>query len=105
MGPVMVTPTLGMHVLYRLTTENADHINRRRLDAERSMAEIQRDQRGYVAHVGSYAQEGQVYPGQVVRLFESVPQEANLQVALDGNDALWVCSVRYGTEPGQWIPL
>lgn len=45
---------------------------------------------------------GNVYPGLVVRVFDPVTPEVNLQVFLDGAPILWVTSRREGAGPGYW---
>lgn len=97
----MVTPVPGLQVLYQLSEDDANAINKRRFDAERNLPRIHADQVGYIAHTGSFVKAGDVFPGVVVRVFSTVP-EANLQVWLDGNDAFWALSKRWGFEPGHW---
>ncbi len=101
-------PALGQIVLYKLSAQDADMINRRRDD----FRAFQRSQppphqpgqpgaTGHVAHVGNPVQEGDLYPAVVARLFDGY-DGANLQVLLDGNDAFWATSRREGDAPGQW---
>jgi hypothetical protein len=42
----------------------------------------------------------------ITRLWTDAPDEDSVvqgQVFLDGNDSLWVTSVKQGSEPGQWF--
>ena len=92
-------PTLGRTVLYKLSSGDAEAINRRRADRQAYQREQPREAIGYVAHVGNRAEEGQIFPAVVVRTFDP---SVNLQVSLDGNDAYWAPSRVEGDEPGQW---
>lgn len=89
-----------MFARYKLTTEDAQEINRRRIGWARE--EPPSDwPTGAQAHFGNPAHEGEVYPAVVVLDIDGTL--ANLQVFLDGNDSFWATSRRNGTEPGEWI--
>jgi len=93
-------PTIGRIVHYTLGAGDAEAINRRRkdfTDSQSASAGL-----GYVGHVGNHAEEGQVYPAVVVRVFDPSVTTANLQVQLDGNDTYWATSRTEGDGPGHW---
>jgi hypothetical protein len=86
--------TVGRTVLYTLSEQDAEEINRRRWPAWAQ------------AHIGNPAAAGDEVPLVVVRVWphefgENVPG-VNGQAFLDGNDTLWVTSAKEGTEPGTW---
>lgn len=89
-------PTIGRVVLYTLTEDDANAINRRR--AGRATRE-----RADVTTYGNRAEAGQIFPATVVRVWppESAPL-CNLQVNLDGADGAWVTSRAEGDKPGTW---
>jgi hypothetical protein len=91
-------------VMYRLTADQAESVNRRRDHAQRNQHEIVHGHHGYQAHVGNSVSPGEAFPMLIVRTWEKVGdiQYVNGQVFLDGNDTLWVTSVRAGTEFGQY---
>lgn len=117
-----MAPTTGRTVLYTLTAQDAEAVNRRRTNgraiAERmklsveATPETQADAKifgwpaGAQAHIGNPVSEGEIVPLVVVRVWpnefgEGVPG-VNGQAFLDGNDALWITSAKEGTEPGTW---
>lgn len=82
-------PSIGRIVHYTLTQPDADQINRQRADG--------------TPHTGNHAQEGDVYPAMIVRIFGETPESAvNLQVFLDGNDTFWATSRTLGDGPFHW---
>jgi hypothetical protein len=96
-----------------LTAADAAQINRRRTSGSSIFERMQQEPpawpAGAQAHIGNTAEEGQVYPADVVRTWGDTPESAvNLQVKLDGNDTFWVTSatVSDGPEPGKfhWMP-
>lgn len=102
-------PSLGRVVHYTLTAGAAASINVRRADYRAFEAGHahphepgQPRATGHIAHVGNTAEEGQVFPAQIVRIFDPESTTVNLQVALDGNDTYWATSVREGDGPGTW---
>lgn len=52
--------------------------------------------------IGNSVTAGDVYPADVVRVFDEKSGTANLHVKLDGRDAYWATSRREGSEPGTW---
>ncbi|MEU8279799.1 hypothetical protein ACFYOK_04625 [Microbispora bryophytorum] len=102
-------PSIGALVNYTLNEGDAKTINKRREDfhayqhAHTPSAEPgQPGATGHQAHVGNFAEAGQVYPAIVVRVWESSFNSANLQVLLDGNDTYWATSRSEGDQPGRW---
>lgn len=112
-------------VLYTLSAEDAEKINRLRTTgvsiAERlamvisgAPGEVVGERRafsawpkGAQAHIGNHALEGDQLPAVVVYVGvkPTLPGEplVNLQVFLDGNDTYWVQHVPEGNEPGCWM--
>jgi hypothetical protein len=110
--------TIGTAIIYTLSAADAEAINRRRTNggsiAERMRMSIpavdhaKGDENlegmvcgwptGAQAHIGNDVAEGMRFPGVVVRDWQEegtaagVEAKPNLQVWLDGNDALWVTS-------------
>jgi hypothetical protein len=96
-------PSVGRIVHFKITAGCAAEINKRRSDA--STSKIAATNSGAVVHVGSKANEGDVYPLLITRLWTDEPGEqsaVNGQVFLDGNDSLWVTSAQQGDGIGQW---
>lgn len=103
-------PTLGRIVHYRLSTGDAEQINRRREDfaafnaVHRHAGTVPNPghagRTGHIGHYGNEVREGELFPATVVRTFGGTT--VNLQVLLDGNDAYWATSRMEGDEPGQW---
>lgn len=82
-------PSIGRVVHYTLNQQDADEINRRRTDS--------------FVLAGNQAQEGDVYPAMIVRIFGETPESAvNLQVFLDGTDTFWATSRTLGEGPSHW---
>lgn len=101
-------PTTGRIVHYTLTATDAEQIQRRRTNGASISDRIAAEKWpiGAQAHIGNSANEGDVLPLVIVRVW---PDEygpgipgVNGQVLLDGNDQLWVTSIKEGTEPGTW---
>lgn len=90
-----MTPTIGQIVLYKLTADDANQINRRRTTGK-SIAQRIASQLwpiGAQAHIGEEVVAGEEFPMVVVRVGHvHLPFEptVNGQVLLDGNDVLWV---------------
>lgn len=89
--------TVGRLVLYRLSKEDAEMINRRRVEKP---WEKDNWPAGAQAHVGNPAQEGDTFPMIVVKVWEG--NMVNGQVFLDGNDTFWTTSVEQGEGVGKW---
>lgn len=91
-------PTIGRIVHYCLNGQEADQINRKRVDA--GFHAHTHDIVGSQMHTGNQAKEGDVYPMIIVRTWGNLPDSAvNGQVFLDGNDTLWVTSAMEGIGP------
>lgn len=95
-------PKVGMIVLYTLSELDAECINRRRV------AKVQEPNwiPGAQAHFGNPAYAGDVLPLIISKVF---PEEfgpnvpgINGQIMLDGNDTLWVTSVKEGQGQHEW---
>ncbi len=113
-------PTIGRIVHYRLSADDAAQINRRRTTgksiADRMKLELDRLNHerdagvqafawpaGAQAHIGNEAQEGQVFPMLITRVWGETPESAvNGQLFLDGNDVLWITSTTAGDGPRQF---
>ena len=100
--------SIGRIILYRLTEKDIEQITRRRTTGA-SIAERIKDEKwpvGAQAHIGSPLSVGQVLPMIACVIWPheygtDVPG-VNGQVMLDGNDTLWVTSIKEGEENGQW---
>jgi hypothetical protein len=106
-----VKPYTGARVLYKLHAGDVEQINRRRRDFEvfnrvHSPADHEPGsfpgRSGHIGHFGNEVAEDDVYPADVVRIFDPQSTTVNLQVHLDGNDTYWATSRSQGTEAGQW---
>lgn len=89
---------LGKIVFVKITADQAEMINRRREDYNKT--EVPAWPLGAQAHVGNATKEGDEYPMIVTR--EWSEGYFNGQLMLDGNDTLWMTSVLQGSELGQW---
>lgn len=94
----MQVPNIGRIVHYTLTYADAERINKRRLDAQRSMHDHRETSNGVAVHVGNPVTEGDVFPMMITKVWGPKEPSAwvNGQVFLDGNDTLWVTSVGVG---------
>lgn len=102
--------TAGRIVHYVLRAEDAQAVNRRRDGYARNRrTDVSEMLEGAQIHVGNMAREGDHLPMIVIRVWENEFGEGvpgvNGQVFLDGNDQLWVTSVKFGEGPGtcHWI--
>lgn len=89
-------PSIGRIVHYTLTEGNAKQITRLRIDSGVGSS---------FARVGNTPSAGEVYPMLITRLWTDNPDQHSVvqgQVFLDGNDSLWVTSVKQGDNEGQW---
>ena len=83
-----MTPALGNLVHYCLSVTDALNVNQRRR------------QDGTEA-TGNIVKDGDLFPMMVTRVWGKQPESCvNGQVFLDGNDTLWVTSVRVGDGRG-----
>lgn len=80
--------TIGRTVHYTLTEVDA------------ALIASQRKAAGVTAY--NVARAGDVYPAQVVRVFNPSVGTANLQVTLDGTDTYWATSRTEGEDAGYW---
>ncbi len=104
-------PTIGRIVHYKLNAADAQAINKRRDDATAFLRATDPKAEpgmpgatGHQLHVGNRAEAGQIFPAQVVRVFDTEGETgtSNLQVSLDGNDTYWATSRRTGEDEGTW---
>lgn len=95
--------SIGRIVLYTLTATDAEQINLRRTHSE--LSRISSQNSGAQVHVGNTVRQGNIFP-----LIVTAAWPGNLasgQVLLDGNDNLWVKSVKQNDgedvpQPGTW---
>ncbi len=101
-GPAMI-PTIGRIVLYTLTSEDADAINRRREHARLHMSEHRAKSNGVMVHVGNGVKQGDQFPMVITRTWGSDPgNPVQGTVLLDGSDTFWATSKVVGDEAGMW---
>ena len=99
----MQKPSLGRIVLYTLTDQDAEAINKRRADGQRFMPEHRELSNGTMVHVGNSVSAGDVFPMVITRVWGHEPGTAvNGQLLLDGNDLFWVTSATEGDGPRSW---
>jgi hypothetical protein len=107
--------TIGRTVLYTLSEQDAEQINRRRtsgasikhrMDSFNARGDAWMGEGGWPigaqAHIGNTVSAGDVFPMTVVRVWDKASGCINGQVLLDGNDTYWATSRHGGTEPGTW---
>jgi len=112
---------LGRIVLYKLSSDDAAQINRRRTTGASIAERIKNNNLptqesrlggdvldvpqkwplGAQAHIGNSVTAGDVFPMLVTRVWSQ--GYVNGQVFLDGNDSLWATSVTEGTEERNWF--
>lgn len=103
-----IIPTQGRIVLYCLSEEDADAINRCRTQGNSVAVRAKSGHwpMGAQAHLGNAVLAGDVFPAMVVRVIED--DLINIQVFLDGTDIFWAAnkSVSDGPVPGcfHWMP-
>ena len=93
-----IIPTVGRIVYYKLSTQDAEEINKRRSDYAQNDKSVW--PMGAQAHVGNHVEAGEIVPMIVVAVWEN--ELVNGHVFLDGSDTLWVTSRPKGEEPGNW---
>ncbi len=102
-----MTPTQGRIVLYKLSSDDASDINRRRADFTAYCNTNPRGESGipgasgHIGHYGNTVLAGDIYPAMIVQTWGQMT--VNLQVHLDGNDTYWATSRQEGSKPGQWM--
>ena len=99
-----MTPTIGRIVHYRLSSQDAEAINRRRDHAAAHLrSKTGGAHEGYQAHAGNSVNSGEAFPMIIVRTFgEGERAAVSGQVFLDGSDVFWATSLIEGGAPGQW---
>jgi hypothetical protein len=102
-----MTPTIGRIVIYTLTDQDAEQINRRRTTGPEIAARIASIPRewplGAQAHIGNTVEQGMSFPMLIVRTWGDDPGSAvQGQVFLDGNDTYWATSRVCGEHAGMW---
>lgn len=96
------TPTSGDWVTYRLRSDQAAEVNKRRTEAYALPGHIL-EAGGVQLHRGNEAKEGDAFPMLITRVWGAMPGGAvNGQVFLDGNDTVWVTSVSEGVSVGSF---
>ena len=93
-------PSPGRIVLYTLSSHDAAAVNKQRRDFHEGRGADQAT--GFVGHIGNHADEGDVYPAIVVRVWEDSTVTCNLRVLLDGTDLYWATSREQGEGPSRW---
>jgi hypothetical protein len=97
-------PSVGRIVHLRLSEQCAKEINKRRTEA--CASRIAATNSGAIIHHGNPANEGDIYPLLIIKIWSNSPTEGtavNGQVFLDGNDSYWATSVQQGDGLGQWF--
>lgn len=93
-------PTVGRIVLYSLSAQDAEEINRRRGHASANLKEHRERSDGSQIHTGNSVAGGDIYPLIITRVWGPDPTSAvNGQLMLDGNDTYWVTSTTAGEGP------
>lgn len=98
----------GRTVLYVLSQQDVEQINRRRTTGQSIAARIAEDKWpvGAQAHIGNHNEAGDILPAVVVRVWDKEQENppVNLQVLLDGNDVYWATSRKEDVQntPGTW---
>jgi hypothetical protein len=100
-------PTIGRIVVYMLTDQDAEAINRRRTTGQEIATRIASIPRewplGAQAHIGNHVTQGMSFPMIIVRTWGDTPESAvQGQVLLDGNDTFWATSRVQGEHAGMW---
>jgi hypothetical protein len=92
-----MVPTIGRIVLYTLTDQDAEAINRRRTTgraiAERMAADPPAWPAGAQAHIGNTVHQGDQFPMVITRVWgHDASSAVNGTVLLDGSDTFWATS-------------
>jgi len=92
-------------VLYCLTQDDADKINKRRNDSMESLDKHKANSDGTVLHFGGEVYSGERYPMLILRVWGDNPTEnsdVNGLVFADGAEGYWVQGVCYGEGRGEF---
>jgi hypothetical protein len=99
-----LTPFVGAIVLYKLTTDDAEKINRCRTTGASILERMDRQAwpTGAQAHIGTDVKAGDEFPMVIVKVHTG--ELVNGQVLLDGTDNYWVQQVAssWKSENGKW---
>jgi hypothetical protein len=97
-----MNPSIGRILIYTLTEQDAEDVNRRRTDSWLIQQATVRTQwsKGAQAHIGNDVKEGDQFPLMVVATLGG--ENLNGQVFLDGTDTLWVTNILPGNRSGTW---
>ena len=109
-----MTPTIGRIVHYKLSSADAEDINRRRMHGSGPNS-ASKDESGPIVHIGNKVTVGETVPMVLTKVWPEVNDGVGRQrlesvngqvfldgVFLDGNDTLWIASVFKGEQIGQW---
>lgn len=101
-------PSLGRIVLYAISLEDSQQINRRRTNGGAIAERIKKNTEtssawplGAQAHIGDPTSGGDVRPMIITQVHPD--DSVNGQVFLDGNDCFWATNIHQGPGPGTWI--
>jgi hypothetical protein len=100
---------LGDIVFYYLTTDDVEHISRRRTSSESIRERVEQGTWPYgaQAHIGSPVYTGDRVPLLVTALHPSVGiglETISGRCLLNGTDELWVRRIPQGLDAGGWYP-
>ena len=96
-------PTIGRIVLYTLTDQDAEAINRRREHARKHMDAHRENANGVMVHVGNTVSRGDTFPMIITRTWGNDEHSAvNGTVMLDGSDTFWATSRVVGEHAGMY---
>lgn len=88
-----MVPTIGRVVLYTLTEQDAEAINRRRDHARTHMDEHRANSNGVMVHVGNSVRQGNQFPMIITKVWgPDIYSAVNGTVMLDGSDTFWATS-------------
>ena len=99
-------PTIGSIVLYTLSSQDAEAINRRRDDATKHMDAHRANANGVMVHVGNRVEQGQQFPMIITRVWgPDATSLVNGTVMLDGSDTYWATSRGVDTTDAAQAPI
>ncbi len=97
---------LGSRLIYCLSTDDVEAINRRRIEPSEIHAGLMTGSwpRGAQAHVGPPVHAGEYYPLDVVVINQSAEKTfVGGKVWLPGSDMLYIINAEEGDEAGKWL--